>query len=69
MGRTDAYYTLEDFALKLKYPFQYPNRSNPGIITQEATIEDWMEIVKYNGVDPKMEFTWEYIEHGQIKKV
>lgn len=64
---TSDTWSLKDFALKLKYPFQYPNRSNPGIITQEATVDDWVEIIKYN--DPDIQFVWEYIDHEEIKSI
>ena len=59
-----------DFALKLKYPFQYPNRSNPGIETQLATVDDWVEVVKFGyGPDQNIEFQWEYIDHEQFKNI
>ena len=60
---------LIDFALKLRYPFQYPNGSNLGIETQLATVEDWIYTINLIGTIDNLEFTWEYIEHGQIKKV
>ena len=58
-----------DFALKLRYPFQYPNRSNPGIETQLATVEDWIYTINLIGTIENLEFIWEYIDHEQSKNV
>ena len=60
---------LIDFALKLRYPFQYPNGSNIGIETQLATVEDWIHTINLIGTVEGLEFTWEYIDHEQFKNV
>ena len=54
----------------MKYPFQYPNMSNPGLETQLATVEDWIKLFEFGyGPDAALEFIWEYIDHEQSKNI
>lgn len=67
---SDLNTSLIDFAIKMKYPFQYPNMSNPGLETQLATVEDWIKLFEFGyGPDAALEFIWEYIDHEQSKNI